>query len=228
MGKGTWHARLPLPLSVAALLIAALSVTPVGDAATALFASNAGSVDGLSATRTPKAGQLLALDRNAQFPAKALPRVTGAAGPRGAQGPRGAAGDPGASGDVVFQTSGSQDYSTVPGEYVVMASVKDLPPANWFVFGTGWTGSTGSGPVEYTCALLDGDKVVASSTVTAGRSAVAGMRFSPQLAIAGISRPPSAKIDWSCAPHGTLLASLQQIGLVAIRVGSIEEREWTG
>ena len=64
--------RLPIVLSVTALVIAIAGTTPLGEAASDAiprFARNAGKVDGLDASRTPKAGRLLALNRNKKFPA---------------------------------------------------------------------------------------------------------------------------------------------------------------
>ena len=114
--------RLPVALSVAALVVAVLGVTPLGEAArktvrVALFARNAGMVNGIKASRRPVPGRLLALDRTGRFPASVLrppppgvrgpmwPRgFTGAAGPpgppgpEGEQGPAGPAGPPGEPG----------------------------------------------------------------------------------------------------------------------------------
>lgn len=77
-------ARLPLALSLTALAVAVVGSTPLGEAAgerivpLARFARNADKVDGIHAARTPRPGRLLALGRNAKFPASALP-----AGPAG-------------------------------------------------------------------------------------------------------------------------------------------------
>lgn len=68
--------RLPIVLSVTALLIAVAGTTPLGEAASDAiprFARNADKVDGLHASRSPKAGRLLALNRQRKFPASVLP-----------------------------------------------------------------------------------------------------------------------------------------------------------
>jgi hypothetical protein len=67
--------RLPIVLSMTALVVAIAGNTPLGDAASDAiprFARNADKVDGLHASRTPKAGRLLALDSNKTFPASVL------------------------------------------------------------------------------------------------------------------------------------------------------------
>jgi hypothetical protein len=69
-------ARLPLALSVVALLVTLASFTPLGEAAGEAiprFARNADKVDGLHASRTPRAGRLLALNSARKFPASVLP-----------------------------------------------------------------------------------------------------------------------------------------------------------
>jgi hypothetical protein len=85
--------RRPAPATVIATIALVLAVTPIGEAADgwvrrALYARNAGSVDGLSASRIPHKGQLIALPKTGKLPASILP-----AGPRGPAGPPGPAGD---------------------------------------------------------------------------------------------------------------------------------------
>jgi hypothetical protein len=89
--------RLPLILSALALLVALFGSTPIGGAARdaipfALFAQNAGHVNGITASRKPHPGQLLALGSNGKFPSSVIGR--GPVGPQGPQGPQGAAGPP--------------------------------------------------------------------------------------------------------------------------------------
>jgi hypothetical protein len=94
-------------LAGAALALAALAASPAGGAARrsiVAFATNAGAVNGIKASRTPKPGRLVPLGRNAKLPASVVPTVrgprgeSGAAGPAGPQGPAGAQGLPGATG----------------------------------------------------------------------------------------------------------------------------------
>ncbi|MCC6222796.1 MAG: hypothetical protein IT201_04815 [Thermoleophilia bacterium] len=71
--------RLPLVLSLVALMVAILGWTPVGEAAEgwvkrAPYANNAGKVNGIKASKTPMPGRLLALDPAGQFPASVLPQ----------------------------------------------------------------------------------------------------------------------------------------------------------
>lgn len=101
----------PLIACGAALLLVLLAASPAGGAARrsiATFARNAGAVNGIKASRTPKPGRLVPLGKNAKLPASVVPVARGArglpgppgpVGPAGPQGPRGATGPagPGAS-----------------------------------------------------------------------------------------------------------------------------------
>jgi hypothetical protein len=101
--------RLPIGLGIAALVIAALGFTSLGQASKlarpvsrALYANNAGAVNGFHASRTPKANSLLVLTAKGKVPDRALPDISieipGPPGPQGAQGPQGPAGPAGAAG----------------------------------------------------------------------------------------------------------------------------------
>jgi hypothetical protein len=85
----------------AALLLVLLAASPAGGAARrsiAAFARNAGAVNGIKASRTPKPGRLVPLGKNAKLPASVVPVARGARGLTGPQGPVGAAGPQGPRG----------------------------------------------------------------------------------------------------------------------------------
>jgi Collagen triple helix repeat (20 copies) len=97
---------LALLLCPAGFLLAALFFSPVGEAARrtfAAYAQNAGAVNGIKASRTPRPGRLVPLGRNAKLPASILPLQRGqrgAPGPVGPAGPVGSAGPAGPAGAV--------------------------------------------------------------------------------------------------------------------------------
>jgi hypothetical protein len=102
-------ARLIAVLAGAALLLAVLATSPGGAArrSIAAFALNAGAVNGIKASRTPKPGRLVPLGKNAKLPRSVVPTTRGARGrqgpagppgPVGPQGPQGAAGPAGPAG----------------------------------------------------------------------------------------------------------------------------------
>lgn len=93
--------RLVAALGGAALLLVLLAASPAGGAAgrsIAAFARNAGAVNGIKASRTPKPGRLVPLGRNAKLPSSVVPTVRGARGPQGPIGPTGPRGAQGAAG----------------------------------------------------------------------------------------------------------------------------------
>jgi hypothetical protein len=94
--------KLPLILSASALLVVLFGSTSLGEAARSVipplakranFATNAGAVNGIKASRFVRPGYLVALNRNGKFPA-----AVGQVGPRGPAGPQGTAGPQGATG----------------------------------------------------------------------------------------------------------------------------------
>jgi hypothetical protein len=96
-------ARTIVVLAGAVLAVTALAATPAGGAAgrsIAAFAINAGAVNGIKASRSPKAGRLVPLGRNAKLPASVVPIQRGARGPAGPQGPPGVAGPTGPQGPI--------------------------------------------------------------------------------------------------------------------------------
>lgn len=88
--------RLPLAISTIALAVA-ITGTPISEGAVhavrrALFANNAGAVNGIKASRTPRPHQLVALNARGHFPSSVLSIPTGPPGPQGAAGAQGPAG----------------------------------------------------------------------------------------------------------------------------------------
>jgi hypothetical protein len=87
--------RKPAPATVIATIALVLAAAPVGNAASgwvkrALYARNAGSVDGISASRVPQKGNLIVLPKSGKLPASILPASIG--GPAGPAGPAGSGG----------------------------------------------------------------------------------------------------------------------------------------
>ncbi|HET6171122.1 MAG TPA: hypothetical protein VFD90_00870 [Gaiellales bacterium] len=123
--------RRPAPATIIATAALALAVVPVGQAAggwvkRALYARNAGSVDGLSASRVPRKGNLIALPKTGKLPASILPASIG--GPRGPAGPAGTSGDGGsaivASGGAAVTLAAAQTalvtLNLKPGSYAIV------------------------------------------------------------------------------------------------------------
>jgi len=94
-------ARTIAVLATVALALTALAASPAGGAARrsiAAFARNAGAVNGIKASRSPKPGRLVPLGKNAKLPASVVPTARGAQGLPGPQGPAGPQGPVGPQG----------------------------------------------------------------------------------------------------------------------------------
>jgi hypothetical protein len=93
--------RRPAPATIIATIALVLAAAPVGDAANgwvqrALYARDAGSVDGIRASRMPHKGNLIVLPKSGKLPASILPAASG-----GVAAPPGPAGDSSGSAAIV-------------------------------------------------------------------------------------------------------------------------------
>jgi hypothetical protein len=131
--------RLPLVLSVTALVIALFGSTPLGNAAgraiastvpfasVAGFAKNAGKLNGHVASTRPRAGQIPILDASGKLPA-----TIGAVGPKGDAGTQASAGFSGYEQlqpkQVVISNDTSRDQTiTCPGGKSVLGGGYNIP-----------------------------------------------------------------------------------------------------
>jgi hypothetical protein len=131
--------RLPLGLSAAALVIAVLGSTPIGNAAeraiqanvpfasVAGFAKNAGKLNGHVASTNPKAGQIPIAGANGKLPGTA--GGTGQKGDTGAQGPAGISGyEQLQPKQVLISNDNSRDQTiTCPGGKSVLSGGYNIP-----------------------------------------------------------------------------------------------------
>lgn len=164
-------ARAAVVISSLALLIAVTGVTPVNAVSVvkrALSAKNADRVDGISASRKPRARQLVPLASNRKFPRSVIPRtgVRGPRGPIGPTGPGGAAGRNGAS-SVYLANGAGLRLSTAANVETDAARLDNLPAGNWLLIWSAtvdWTGS----PTGAWCKLRVGAAEVAGADTAVG------------------------------------------------------------
>ena len=136
------HFRRALPWSALLLAVMAMFIALGGPgyaAGVVKKAVNADKVDGLHASRAPRAGRLLPLDAKAKLPASVLP--TAAIGPTGPQGAKGDTGPKGVKGDT-----GPQG---VKGDTGATGATGATGPGG----ATGATGATGPAAVVSTFAM---------------------------------------------------------------------------
>jgi len=170
------RARLPLILAATALAVAVLGSTQAGQAAyhvlnvvpRALFADNAGKLDGHVASVTPRAGQIPVLDSRGQLSQSIVPAAAGGSSTAGAL-PR-AFEDRSTSGAVTISTGGVVlDSLKLPvGHYFLLGSVElefgssagavtcYIGPGGTDVVDQGEVGNPGSGAKEFMRITLQG------------------------------------------------------------------------
>ena len=223
--------RLPIALGVAALAIAALGFTSLGQASKlanpvsrALYANNAGAVNGIKASRTPKPNRLLMLDKFGQVPAKAMGgigiEIEGPPGPQGAQGPQGPAGPKGPAG-----AAGPAGPAGPPGP----------PGAPGAPGATGATGPAGAGisglhlVTEVTDIDATNYKTVAAFCPTGERVISGGVRVNPNNS--GRVTVTSNVPFLSTASSGWAAAAAEIVGDADTKptapVGQPDDFEWT-
>jgi hypothetical protein len=141
--------RLPLILSMTALVVSVLGTTPLGHAArsavssvvplakTANFAKNAGKLNGHTSSRVPRVGQIPVVGTNGKLPA-----TLGAVGPTGPAGPGGPKGDPGPAGVAGYQRVQQQQEAPRTGERTYTVPC----PGGKSVLGGGFNFSKGQDP----------------------------------------------------------------------------------
>lgn len=122
--------RLSIVLSVTAVVIAAAGYTSLGEAARdalprASFALNAHRVDGIHASKRPRAGYLYPLGRNRKFPAAVI-----GVGPQGR---------PGVSGLEILNVATASDSSTTKSVTATCPATKRVIGGGARVTGTGAT-----------------------------------------------------------------------------------------
>ena len=220
----------PSPALVVALIALVVSLSPLayGAAKTvrhALFADNAGKVNGIKASKKPKPGKLLALNKRGKFPAKVLPAA--ARGPKGDPGPAGAQGTPGTNG--TNGTNGADGADGLDGAPVVArASISNLtrevgcctPPVamnggTWvqaptesdLLYGQATFTSSGCSPGSAFVELriyLDGTEIMSSVTTANGSQTVRFPAYFLMEAGSATSHTLTAKIFQSCTGPVTI------------------------
>ena len=155
--------RLPIVLSAAALVVAVMGTTPLGEAARNALpkVKNADRVDMIHAAKTPTPGKLYPLGKNAKFPASVLSVTQGPKGDPGPAGPKGDKGDPGPNLQrLVAQRDGNAGYigATNSGLRTVNTVTLTAPTAGFLIIsGSVFLANQQTSTVDYGLApFVDG------------------------------------------------------------------------
>jgi hypothetical protein len=157
-------------IATLALVVAVSGVSPadaVNAVKRAVFAQNAGSVNGIKASRTPKPGRLLALGSNGKFTPSAVQSAP--RGPRGALGPVGPVGPAGPQGDrgpssARIVTPGDVNLSRSTDVTVPVATLSSVAGGSYLAMFTGEAAYRAAGVRMYVvCELRVNGSVVATT-----------------------------------------------------------------
>lgn len=226
--------RLPLALSSAALLLAVLGLTPIGEAASNLaervfFARDTQAVNGLKASRVARPNTLLPLGSDRRFPASVVPRVASARGPAGAAGVAGGEGPAGPDGGHAIVVERRRLFVLPAGETTVLEL--EAPAGAWVVNASVELFSNDTGPATVvSCRLVRDTAALGAGHATVG--AVAGGSRTAALPVLGsvtLSEPGTLRLR--CEQDGDgeeRTVDVQRATLSALRVESITEVEGGG
>jgi hypothetical protein len=166
-GEEPMKSRLPLVLSVMALVVALLGPGRFEAVAqtVANFARNADRVDGIHASRTPRANRLFPLGPTARFPRSVIPRRT------------------------AFFSSRSTE-AAVPNQFGALDSLQ-LPRGAYVIVAKAWFRNDGSTATPLQCRLTAGgafdesDLRLEAGNESNARSLTASFTLARRLAVAG-------------------------------------------
>jgi hypothetical protein len=244
--------RAPLLISIVALTVAFLGATPYAEAHGvwhALFAHNADKVDGIHASRTPRAGRLLPLDSTGKFPASVVP--AGPSGPAGPVGPVGAAGVQGAQGAQGLEgpegPQGLQGLQGLQGPEgpegpagpseafsrfrvgpvslpTTSGSVGhlDLGAGAYVIVAKAWFENVGLGAAAVTCTLQSGSAIDRTDFDLTAASLAVPVPF----VLAHELTSPGA-VDLNCADGGVVDVQVSDIKIAAVKVETVTVSEQT-
>lgn len=189
-------------------------ITP-GEAARAVKRGfNADAVDGLSASRTPKAGRLLALGSDGRFPSAVLPPV--ARGPRGAQGPGGPPGDRGPSDAYVTRNNAGNG---LPVAAPATIGALQLPAGAYALDFTAHTYVNGAGTFV-DCQLSANGQQIVKTAARVGNDAPGTIEAVIALSDAATFAAATV-VRALCSQRSEAGVQLTDARLRAIRVGSV-------
>lgn len=221
--SATRRSNLAVALASVAIVLWATGLQPA-DAVTAvkraLSAKNADAVDKLSASKTPKPGQLLALGSDGKFPRTALPE-SGSRGPRGPEGPSGAPGQRGPSDGYVDNGAPTQ-LSTQTNVGTIVARLGNLPAGSYMVSAVAQAGDFTNGGEIVSCDIRVNGEGVGGSSVVVGIGA-GSLRSAVLHASAGVTRSTPFDVTLDCRSDQSLPQppGIQNQRLTAIQVASL-------
>ncbi len=224
MARTVWLARAGIAISVLALIVSISGITPAAAVTAVKRALNADAVNGIKASRKPKANRLLPLGADAKFPASALP-ASGPRGQRGPMGPQGATGPAGAGGVTTVRLANGTPLRLplTPNTDVEAARLDNLPAGSWLLMWTA-TADNGGAAVGTWCKLRIDATEFALADAQVGATAE-GANAAVITASGSTSQATPFSVALRCYQTGTLTGNgvgIDSQHIVAIRADSLE------
>ena len=225
--RTAWLARAAAAMSALALAISLSGVTPAQAVRAVKHALNADAVNGIKASRTPKANRLLPLGADAKLPASVLPDggARGLRGPMGPQGSAGAPGAPGAPGATMIRIANGVPIRlplTANAE-VEAARLDNLPAGNWLLMWTATADNAGANAGTW-CKLRIGTTDMALADAQLGSGS--GAAFAAVItASAATSQDAPFSVSLRCYQTGNPggnSVGIDSQHLIAIRADALE------
>lgn len=219
-------------IATLALVVAVSGVSPadaVNAVKRAVFAQNAGSVNGIKASRTPKPGRLLALGANGKFTSSAVPSAP--RGPRGSLGPVGPVGPAGPQGDrgpssARIVTPADVTLSRTPGVTLPVAMLSGVAAGSYLAVFTAEADYRSANTRMYIiCELRVNGSVVASTKGIVGDGV--GSTGSLNLALVRpINRTDPFDLSVTCLPDqpavdGQAAGAIEGPALAVVKLDSV-------
>lgn len=224
--------RAAAAIAAAALVVSVCGVSPADAVRAVKRALNADAVDGLSASRAPRPGQLLALDGNARFPPSALPGnvrgprgpegPTGATGPGGvvgAAGPRGPVGPTGSAEAYIDRNNLSNDLPTAATTIIAEVRV----PAGAYALDFSAHTYTSAPSTFVDCQLTTNGQQVVKTAALVGAAAEATVEAVLAMTEA-VTLPETTVVRALCSERGSTDVQLTDARLRATRLTSVIEQ----
>lgn len=223
------------PATYIAALAVAVAISDVGPADAvravkrAVFADNAGSVNGIKASRKPRAGRLVPLGADGRFSASVVP--SGGRGPRGTEGPRGPTGPQGAIGprgpsSARIVTPGAVPLARTEGVFTTVATLANVSAGSYLaMFMAEANYRTAAVRMYVVCQLRVNGTVVGGTKGIVGE--IAGSTGSLNLAlIRPVTRADAFDLAVTCTPDqptpaGGTPGELDNQALAVVKLDSV-------
>lgn len=236
---------MPLAISLAALVVAVLGWTPLGEATTNAiethFAKNANFLQGHAPSAKAGKGKIPFAGKNGKLHpswgavgppgprgpagangangAQGPPGPSGLTGAQGAQGPKG---DPGPSNAIVRAHDGAVTLATAGGTYQTIITMAGIPAGSYIFFGKTDAVNFSASQDYVRCTILAGATQIGAATARSGNGGSGAVNGVPLTVMGGYQSAVPFTAILRCLHDSTLAGIyMESSRLIATAVGSV-------